>query len=86
MLSLARQTSWMTLSFIALTSHQFQGSADLRTSVTLDRTNTTNDWFRFGIVNMPAIPSEQVIDAVIRRNGNMQSIASRNTGDRMFVY
>ena len=66
----------MMLSFIIL-SHQLERRTYLGTRVSVDRANTSHQGLHLGIVNMPAIPGQQIIHVVYDGQRNVQGIISR---------
>jgi hypothetical protein len=55
-------------------SHQFFWRANLRTRVADSDTDRSDNWLCLGVVNMAAVPREQVVHAVNRSQGNVSGI------------
>ena len=55
-------------------SHKFLKGANFGTSMPVYATNAAHDGFGFGVIKVPTVPSQKIIDVVYRGYGNMQCI------------
>ena len=55
-------------------SHKFLGGTYFGAGMPLYATYAPHDRFGFGIIKMPAVPSQKIVNTVYRGYGNMQGI------------
>ena len=73
-LSLISHSSLIISSDILSYSHQFLRRAYFRHGILMQVANSSHDRLGFGVVKMPAIPRQQVVDSMHRGYGKMNGI------------
>jgi len=63
-----------SLSIVGASWQEFHGRADLRADIACNGTDGPHDRLERRVIDVTAVPREQLVDAVHRRNGHVQGI------------